>query len=106
MPLSTPGLIPKVAEGPEYMTLMAASGWFEVGRRLTGRGYTSKANATIITKPPMCSSKVSPETRAHINGVFKRDKMYQGAETQPRFYSKVLGDDSFAATSLWLERTR
>uniref|UniRef100_A0A4E9EH69 Uncharacterized protein n=1 Tax=Gibberella zeae TaxID=5518 RepID=A0A4E9EH69_GIBZA len=116
MPLSTPGLIPKVAEGPEYMMLMhgpknhgervAASGWFEVGRKLTDRGYTSKANATIITKQPMRSSKVSPEMRAHINEVLKRDKMYRDAETQPRFYSKALGDDSFAATSLWLERTR
>jgi hypothetical protein len=34
------------------------------------------------------------------------DSAYRGAETQPRFYSKALGDDSFAATSLWLERTR
>ncbi|EXL40817.1 hypothetical protein FOCG_16761 [Fusarium oxysporum f. sp. radicis-lycopersici 26381] len=84
----------------------AASGWFEVGRRLTGRGYISKANATIITKQPMRSSKVSSETRAHINEVLKRDKMYRDAETQPRFYSKALGDDSFTATSLWLERTR
>ena len=84
----------------------AASGWFEVGRSRTGRGYMSKANATVITKQPMRSSKVSPETRAHIDEVLKRDKMYRDAETQPRFYSKTLGDDSFAATSLWLERTR
>ncbi|KAJ4007746.1 hypothetical protein NW766_009549 [Fusarium irregulare] len=84
----------------------AASGWFEVGRSRTGRGYVSKSNATVITKQPMRSSKVSPETRAHIDEVLKRDKMYRDAETQPRFYSKTLGDDSFAATSLWLERTR
>ncbi|KAH7199215.1 hypothetical protein BKA60DRAFT_601312 [Fusarium oxysporum] len=84
----------------------AASGWFEVGRKLTVRGHTSKSNATIITKQPMRSSKVSPETHALINEVLKRDKMYRDAETQPRFYSKALGDDSFAATSLWLERTR
>ncbi|RYC80046.1 hypothetical protein BFJ63_vAg17066 [Fusarium oxysporum f. sp. narcissi] len=84
----------------------AASGWFEVGRKLAGRGYTLEFNGTIITKQPIRSSKVSPETRAHIGEVLKREKMYRNSETQPRFYSKALGDDSFAATSLWLERTR
>jgi hypothetical protein len=84
----------------------AASGWFEVGRKLAGRGYTLESNGTIITKQPMRSSKVSPETRAHIDEVLKRERTYREAETQPRFYSKALGDDFFAATSLWLERTR
>ncbi|KAJ9412365.1 hypothetical protein QL093DRAFT_2570667 [Fusarium oxysporum] len=78
----------------------AASGWFEVGRKLAGRGYTLRLNGTIITKQPMHSSKVSPETRAHIGEVLKREKMYRAAETQPRFYSKALGDDSFAMARL------
>jgi hypothetical protein len=47
MPLSTPGLIPKVAEGPEYMMLMhgprnhgervlCVSGFFDPERPVTG----------------------------------------------------------------------
>ena len=44
--------------------------------------------------------------RAHLRGVLEREKSYLNAEMQPRFYSKALGDDSFASTSLWLERTQ
>ncbi|KAF4442004.1 hypothetical protein F53441_11849 [Fusarium austroafricanum] len=44
--------------------------------------------------------------QAHLREVLEREQQYLDAKTQPRFYSKALGDDSFAATSLWLERTR
>ncbi|KAM5527659.1 hypothetical protein FOXYSP1_20021 [Fusarium oxysporum f. sp. phaseoli] len=51
-------------------------------------------------------SRLNPETRVHLREVLEREKKYHDSEKQPRFYSKALGDDSFAATSLWLERTR
>jgi hypothetical protein len=73
---------------------------------MAGRENTLQSNGTITTKHPVRSSKVSLETCAHINEVLKRERTYRDAETQPRFYSKALGDDSFAAASLWLERTR
>jgi hypothetical protein len=49
---------------------------------------------------------VVPETRAHLQEVLEREQKYLDAEKQPRVYSKALGDDSFAGTSLWLERTQ
>lgn len=81
----------------------AASGWFEVGRKLVGRDNASQVDGSITSTQPLRSIKVSPETRTHIDEVLKRERTYRDAETQPRFYSKALGDNSFAAISLWLE---
>ncbi|KAH6868968.1 hypothetical protein B0T10DRAFT_534021 [Thelonectria olida] len=47
-----------------------------------------------------------PETRAHIDYLLEREEKHLDAKKQPRLYSKALGDNSFAVTSLWLERTR
>jgi hypothetical protein len=51
-------------------------------------------------------SHLNPETRAYLREVLEREQKYQDDEKQPRIYGKALGDDSFAGTSLWLERTR
>ncbi|KAL6408084.1 hypothetical protein AUP68_08457 [Ilyonectria robusta] len=79
----------------------AASGWFEVGRKMAAyKGKsTEKAGDDQYTK----SATVAPETRAHLQEVLEREQRYLDTENQPRVYSKALGDDSFAATSLWLE---
>lgn len=82
----------------------AASGWFEVGRKLAG--CKGKPAGTIVDGQCGGSAAVAPETRAHLQEVLEREQKYLDAEKQPRVYSKALGDDSFAGTSLWLERTQ
>jgi hypothetical protein len=64
-----------------------------------------KQSKTAVSDSPV-QSELNPEMRAHLREVLEREQQYLDAKTQPRFYSKALGDDSFAATGLWLERTR
>ncbi|CZS75061.1 unnamed protein product [Fusarium graminearum] len=83
-----------------------ASGWFEVGRKTAAYARVGKPTKRAVDDPSAQLSQLSPEMRAHLRGVLEREKGYLNAEMQPRFYSKALGDDSFASTSLWLERTQ
>ncbi|RSL80519.1 hypothetical protein CDV31_017116, partial [Fusarium ambrosium] len=61
---------------------------------------------STVTNISLRRTKIPPETRTHIDQVLEREEKYLNDEKQPRFYSKALDDDSFATTSLWLERTR
>ncbi|KAF4458828.1 hypothetical protein FALBO_14430 [Fusarium albosuccineum] len=83
----------------------AASGWFEVGRKLGHRSARQLAGSTV-SNVSLHNTKIPPETRTHIDQVLEREERYLDDEKQPRVYSKALDDDSFATTSLWLERTR
>ncbi|KAF5975168.1 hypothetical protein FBULB1_7524 [Fusarium bulbicola] len=81
------------------------SRWFEVGRKTAAHACMGKQGKTPVGGSS-AQSQLNPEMRAHLREVLEREQQYLDAKTQPRFYSKALGDDSFAATSLWLERTR
>ncbi|KAJ3454446.1 hypothetical protein MRS44_018340 [Fusarium solani] len=82
-----------------------ASGWFEVGRKTAGYTRTGTQTRAAIDDSS-ARSQLNPETRAHLREVLEREQKYQYDEKQPRVYGKALGDNSFAGTSLWLERTR
>uniref|UniRef100_A0A0D2YF19 Uncharacterized protein n=1 Tax=Fusarium oxysporum (strain Fo5176) TaxID=660025 RepID=A0A0D2YF19_FUSOF len=63
--------------------------------------------------PPSCHgykastvTTLTPELYAHVKGVLLRDQNFVKRENEPRVYSKTQGEDSFAATSLWLKRTQ
>ncbi|KAL9564120.1 hypothetical protein ACKAV7_011770 [Fusarium commune] len=55
---------------------------------------------------PLEPATLTPELYAHVKGVLLRDQNYVRRENEPRVYSKTQGEDSFVATSLWLERTQ
>ncbi|KAL6405826.1 hypothetical protein AUP68_10965 [Ilyonectria robusta] len=84
----------------------AASRLFEVGRKMAGCKSTGKPASLTSAGQSTHPASLTLETREHLQGVLDRESKYMEAENQPRVYSKALGDDSFAATSLWLERTR
>jgi hypothetical protein len=81
------------------------SRWFEVGRKTAAHARMGKQSKNAVSDSP-AQSELNPKMRAHLREVLEREQQYLDTKTQPRFYSKALGDDSFAATSLWLERTR
>ncbi|KAJ3454070.1 hypothetical protein MRS44_018702 [Fusarium solani] len=51
-------------------------------------------------------SKSSPEASVHLRQILEREEGYRDAMNQPRITSKDSGSETFAATSLWLERTQ
>ncbi|KAL6411744.1 hypothetical protein AUP68_04118 [Ilyonectria robusta] len=82
----------------------AASRWFEVGRKMAGCKSTGRPTGPTSAGQSTHPASLTLETREHLQGVLDRELKYMEAENQPRVYSKALGDDSFAATSLWLEQ--
>ncbi|KAH7460545.1 hypothetical protein FOMA001_g19485 [Fusarium oxysporum f. sp. matthiolae] len=65
----------------------------------------SKAKAAP-TKLQATFENLTPESSAHLRQILEREESYQGALNQPRITSKDSGSETFAATSLWLDRTQ
>ncbi|KJK87120.1 hypothetical protein H633G_09028 [Metarhizium anisopliae BRIP 53284] len=94
-----------------------ASGWFEIGRlSLPTSGHKTYAPETL---EPTISLSTAPSTertsksnvanravQEHIAAVLSRRDQYEKSQNEPRLYAKELGEDSLAARSPWLERTR
>ncbi|KAI5456252.1 hypothetical protein BGZ63DRAFT_409329 [Mariannaea sp. PMI_226] len=87
----------------------AGSRWFEVGQKAKASrkqpGITRSSIATLSGLPDKPPS-LTPEAYAHVKAVMEREERYHQVENQPRNSSRVLGQQSFTSTSLWLERTR
>lgn len=83
----------------------AGSGWFEVDRK-SGRKKAPDTTGLRVVGLPAEVSRLAPEVSGHLRGALQREQKYRAAENQPRVYSKVMGEISFTATSLWLERTQ
>ncbi|KAH8658925.1 hypothetical protein BGZ61DRAFT_567505 [Ilyonectria robusta] len=89
-----------------FFPTRAGSSWFEVGR-----GNTSKKTAPAVGPSPLMvqppePTTLTPEVYTHLNDVLLRDQKHLEKENQPRVCSKVLGEDTFAATSVWMDRTQ
>lgn len=81
----------------------AASGWFEVGRKLALWKGSSNSSATSHRGLIL---KANPEARAHLEEVITRHEKQFDAESQPRVYSVGEGSDSLTSITPWLERTQ
>jgi hypothetical protein len=44
--------------------------------------------------------------KQHVEAVLQRHEQHMQAQNQPQVYAIGLGEESLAATSLWLERTQ
>lgn len=67
----------------------AASGWFEVGRKIAGCRSTQKSTQSILSSQSALPAYLPPETRVHIQEVLEREQKYLNTENQPRVYTKA-----------------
>jgi hypothetical protein len=81
------------------------SKWFQVNIRTKGRADRSKPKPS--TKKPQGTPYVlTSEASTHLQQVIDREARYREALSQPRAAVNDTGTDTFAATSLWLDRTQ
>ncbi|EXM15419.1 hypothetical protein FOTG_16213 [Fusarium oxysporum f. sp. vasinfectum 25433] len=81
------------------------SKWFQVNTQAKGRADRSKVKSS--TKKPQGTPHVlTSEVSAHLQQVIDREARYREALGQPRSTTNDTGTDTFAATSLWLDRTQ
>ncbi|KAG7000202.1 hypothetical protein FocnCong_v013233 [Fusarium oxysporum f. sp. conglutinans] len=81
------------------------SKWFQVNTQAKGRAGRSKVKSS--TKKPQGTPYVlTSEASAHLQQVIDREGRYREALGQPRSTTNDTGTDTFAATSLWLDRTQ
>ncbi|KAI8406504.1 hypothetical protein FOFC_13974 [Fusarium oxysporum] len=81
------------------------SKWFQVNIRTKGRADRSKPKPS--TKKPQGTPHVlTSEASTHLQQAMDREARYREALSQPRAAVNDTGADSFAATSLWLDRTQ
>jgi hypothetical protein len=81
------------------------SKWFQVNTQAKGREDRSKVKSS--TKKPQGTPHVlTSEVSAHLQQVIDREARYREALGQPRSTTNDTGTDTFAATSLWLDRTQ
>lgn len=94
-----------------------ASGWFEIGRLSLPQwahpmyaSGTLERTATPSTAPNVKNTAKSDVAnralKEHIAAVLHRRDQYVKKQNEPRLYAKALGEDSLAAISPWLDRTR
>lgn len=81
----------------------AASGWFEVGRKLAL--WKSSSNSSAASHRGLII-KANPEARTHLEEVITRHEEQCNAESQPRVYAVGGGSDSLTPITPWLERTQ
>ncbi|KAH7199034.1 uncharacterized protein B0J16DRAFT_360609 [Fusarium flagelliforme] len=81
------------------------SKWFQVNIQAKGQAGRSKVKSS--TKKPQGTPHVlTSEASAHLQQVIDREAKYREALGQPRSTTNDTGTDTFAATSLWLDRTQ
>ncbi|CZS75066.1 unnamed protein product [Fusarium graminearum] len=81
------------------------SKWFQVNIQTKGQAGRSKVNSS--TKKPQETPRVlTSEASAHLQQVIDREARYRETLGQPRSTTNDTGTDTFAATSLWLDRTQ
>ncbi|KAJ0125579.1 Gag polyprotein [Fusarium oxysporum f. sp. albedinis] len=90
----------------QFFPSRAGSKLFEVSRRPMDQKRIPESGFSGTSTLPLEPATLTPEHYAHVKGVLLRDQNYVRRENEPRVYSKTQGEDSFAATSLWLERTQ
>lgn len=89
-----------------FFPTRAGSSWFEVGRGNTSQKTAPAVGPSLSMVQPPEPATLTPEVYAHLNDVLLRDQKHLEKENQPRVCSKVLGEDTFAATSVWMDRTQ
>ncbi|KAF5698067.1 hypothetical protein FMUND_15204, partial [Fusarium mundagurra] len=81
------------------------SKWFQVNIQTKGRAGRSEVKSS--TKKPQETPRVlTSEASTHLQQVIDRESRYREALGQPRTTINDTGTDTFAATSLWLDRTQ
>jgi hypothetical protein len=81
------------------------SKWFQVNIQVNGRADKLKARPSP-KKPQETPTALTPDASAHLQQVIDREAQYREALCQPRTSTKDTGTDTFAGTSLWLDRTQ
>ncbi|KAH7459124.1 hypothetical protein FOMA001_g20247 [Fusarium oxysporum f. sp. matthiolae] len=81
------------------------SKWFQVNIQTKGRAARSKAKSST-KKPQETPHVLTTEASTHLQQVIDREARYREALGQPRTTINDTGTDTFAATSLWLDRTQ
>lgn len=91
-----------------------ASSWFEVGRgqshpsrvqlgkKLPKSGAVGKHSATEDDNPA-CATV---EADIHLSAVLRREQQYLDINSQPSVFGKSLNNDTFAASTPWMDRTQ
>lgn len=91
-----------------------ASSWFEVGRGqshpsrikfgkpLPKSGTVRKHSATE-DENPACATV---EADIHLSAVLRREQQYLDKNSQPSVFGKSLNNDTFAASTPWMDRTQ
>ncbi|EMT69788.1 hypothetical protein FOC4_g10000252 [Fusarium odoratissimum] len=80
------------------------SKWFQVNIQTKAQTDRSKANSST-KKPQETPHVLTSEASTHLQQVIDRESRYREALGQPRTINDT-GTDTFAATSLWLDRTQ
>ncbi|KAH7199165.1 hypothetical protein BKA60DRAFT_411898, partial [Fusarium oxysporum] len=80
--------------------------WFEVDQNSKRQKIGKSKAKAAPAKPRATFENLTPESSAHLRQILEREESYQGALNQPRITSKDSGSETFAATSLWLDRTQ
>ncbi|WZH50246.1 uncharacterized protein QYS62_011490 [Fusarium acuminatum] len=81
------------------------SKWFEVN--IQTKIKADRPNAKTSAKKPQGTPYVlTSEASTHLQQVIDREARYREALSQPRTTINDTGTDTFAATSLWLDRTQ
>jgi hypothetical protein len=81
------------------------SKWFQVNIQTKGREDRSKAKSST-KKPQETPHVLTSEASTHLQQIIDREARYREALCQPRTTISDTGTDTFAATSLWLDRTQ
>ncbi|KFA78363.1 hypothetical protein S40288_09973, partial [Stachybotrys chartarum IBT 40288] len=81
-----------------------ASSWFEVSRKTVACKIKHVHQQQI--QQPEVPRNLSPKASLHIQEIIARHEKHMATQNQPRHYAMALGEESLAATSPWLERTR
>ncbi|KAF5267206.1 hypothetical protein FOXYS1_1938 [Fusarium oxysporum] len=81
------------------------SKWFQVNIQTKGGADRSKAKSST-KKPQETPHVLTSEASTHLQQVIDREARYREALGQTRTTINDTGTDTFAATSLWLDRTQ
>ncbi|KAH7182216.1 hypothetical protein DER46DRAFT_490812 [Fusarium sp. MPI-SDFR-AT-0072] len=88
-----------------FFTSREGSKWFQVSIQTEGQIDRSKGKQSA-KKPQVALKNLTSKASAHLQQVIGREARYREALSQPRATANDAGTDTFAATSLWLDRTQ
>ncbi|KAH7136196.1 hypothetical protein EDB81DRAFT_901850 [Dactylonectria macrodidyma] len=99
------------AKSHQWVNPRGGSRWFEVSqktkRQKKGKSQAKPASTKpASTKPWATIQSLPPDASVHLRQILEREEGYRDAMNQPRITSNDSGSETFAATSLWLERTQ